>query len=245
MKRLFSFLLPFFLLVACSPGSVPPPKTADVYFQEGESFFEQGLYEDAIASWEKVRDTYYSPELNVLAELKIAEAHFRAEHYIEAAAAYEEFLKQHPGHEKTPEVLHQLGMSYFNQMLSADRDQTATRNAVSTFESLRKLYPDDARALAAKSLIDQARGRLAEHELYVGGFYLKYGKPDAAIQRLQRIFSSYPDFPEKDRAYFLLGQAHLQAGQKKEATEAFNTLYREFPNSEFIPKAQKILADKY
>ena len=75
-------------------------------------------------------DTYYSPELNVLAELKIAEAHFLAGNFVEAAAAYEDFLKQHPEHERTPQVLYQLGMAYYNQILSADRDQTASRNVV-------------------------------------------------------------------------------------------------------------------
>ena len=98
------FILSLFLLPACSPQTVvPPAKNAGVYFQEGEEFYEKGLYQDAIASWEKVRDSYYSPELNTLAELKIAEAHFLGEEYIEAAVAYEAFLKNHPDHPRVAE----------------------------------------------------------------------------------------------------------------------------------------------
>lgn len=243
--RHFFIATALLLATACTSGVVPPPKAASTYYQEGESFFEKGLYEDAIASWEKVRDSYYSPELNIRAEMKIAEAHFLAEEYLEAALAYEEFLKQHPGNENTNQILYQLGMSYFKQMLSKDRDQTVTRNALATFSSLLQRYPEDSRKDEVRELIALCRGRLAEHELYVGGFYLKYGQPEASIQRLLGLFSTYPEFGERDQAYFLLGQAYLKASRQKEAVDAFNTLYREFPNSKFITPAQKILAKYY
>lgn len=230
---------------ACAPGKVPPAKTAALYFQEGESFFERGLYEDAIASWEKVRDSYYSSELNALAELKIADAHFLAEHYLEAAGAYEDFLKQHPGHEKSPQITFQLGLAYQKQMLTADRDQTAARNAVSTFDSLVKRYPDAPQAAEARRLAALARDRLAAHELYVGRFYLRYGHPQAAVRRLQAIFTAYPSFLEMDKVYFFLGQAHLKSGNRSDAVTAFNTLYRKFPDSEHVAAAQRILAKTY
>ena len=240
--RLFLAAAVVLLVAACTAGVVPPSKTATTYFQEGEAFFESGLYEDAIASWEKVRESYYSPELNILAEKKIAEAQFLAGKYLEAALSYEEFLRQHPGDKDTAEMLYRLGMSYYRQVLSSDRDQTATRNALSTFNSLLQRYPDTAHKEEVRDLVANIRNKLADHELYVGRFYLQYGHPEAAIRRLQNLFTAYPEFTGRDQAYFLLGQAHLKANQKKEAIETFNTLNREFPRSKFVAPAQKILA---
>ena len=227
---------------ACSFTSKPAPKDAAAYFQEGETNFDKGLYDEAIASWEKARETYYSPELSILAEQKIAEAHFRAEHYIEAAAALEDFLKQHPGNEHTPEILYLLGMSYYKQMLSIDRDQTPTRNAFATFQNLLERYPEDSRRQEVKPLIEECRNLLAAHEVYIGRFYLRYGHPEAAIRRLQAFLPAYPDYPGRDEAYFLLGQAYLKTGHEKDAAAAFETLNREFPQSEFIAPARKILS---
>ncbi|HEY7746093.1 MAG TPA: outer membrane protein assembly factor BamD [Desulfuromonadales bacterium] len=240
MKRLLFLAVFLFLAAACSPAKVTQPKTAEDYLQEGERHFDNGQYQEAIASWEKVREAFYSPELNMLAELKIAEAHFLAKEYVEAAAAYEDFLKQHPDHERTPQVLFQLGMSYYNQILSADRDQTATRNALVTFETLLKRYPADPKKQEVQILTMQCRDRLAEHELLVGHFYLRTGAYAAAINRLKGIPSLYPDYANRDRVYFYLGQAYLQNGERQQAVAAFNTLFKDFPQSEYIKEAHKI-----
>ncbi len=233
------------LATACARTVVPPTKTADAYLREGETFFDKGLYSEAIGAWEKVRESYYSPELNALAELKIAEAHYLAEDYVQAATAYDDFLKQHPNHEKRPEVLYNLGMAYYKQILTPDRDQTATRSALHTFESLLKLYPDTPRKEEVQVLADRCRNSLAAQELYIGRFYQRSNQPQAAIRRLERLFSDYPNYYDRDEAYFYLGQAYLQAGRRQEAANAFNTLFREFPRSEYILPGQKLLEKLY
>lgn len=230
---------------ACTATQQPATRGAEYYLQEGETYFEKELYDEAISAWEKVRESYYSPELNILAELKIAEAYFLAGRYPEAAAAYEDFLKQHPDHPRTPEVLYQLGMSYYEQILSADRDQTATRNALATFEALLEKYPENPRAEEVGFLIRRCKDRLAAHELYVGRFYLRTDNYEAAIMRFNDLFARFPNYFYRDEAYFYLGRAYIETGLKEKAVETFNTLYREFPKSEFVLKAQKLMADRY
>ena len=54
MSRL-SILAVCLLVSACAQTIVPAPKSGQYYFQEGETFYEEQNYLDAIASWEKVR----------------------------------------------------------------------------------------------------------------------------------------------------------------------------------------------
>ncbi len=233
------------LAIAACTQVVPPPKSADHYFQEGEDFFSRNMYQDAIASWEKVRDTYQSPELTARAELKIAEAHYLAGNYLEAAAAFEAFLKQRPDADEKGEILYLLGMSHFKQVLSIDRDQTSTRNALATFENLRSRFPDHSKGAEVAELILRCRENLAAHELYVGTFYLRTKRFTSAVGRLTGIPGSYPDFARLDETYYRLGVAQLRAGSREEAVASFNTLFRRWPESTFIRKAQKILAEEY
>ncbi len=63
---------------------------------EGMDAFEDGDYQDAIESFERLRDWYPFSKYAILAELKIADAHYHLEQYEEAIFAYEEFEKLHP-----------------------------------------------------------------------------------------------------------------------------------------------------
>lgn len=244
-NRYLLILLLTLLLAACSSQKVVPRNSAEKYFQEGERFYESNLYEDAIASWEKVRDSYYSPELNMLAEIKIAEAYYRSERYEEAAAAYAEFLKQHPNDTRIDDILYRLGLSHYQQILTADRDQTHTENALQVFTELLRRFPEYPQVEEVGYLIQRCRNRLAEHEVYVGRYYLKKEHPQAAIKRLEKVLSAYPNYYYRDEAYFVLGQAYLQTGQKDKAKDIYNQLFEQFPSSEYLIEAQKVLAEEY
>lgn len=233
-------------MAACAPNTiVPPAKNAGVYFQEGEGFFEKGLYKDAITSWEKVRDSYYSPELNTLAELKIAEAHFLAEEYIEAAVAYEAFIQNHPDHPRVPDVLYQLGLSYMYQILAADQDQTATNYALNAFQTLQERFPEDRRKEEIQIYIDRLLNQLATSELNIGQYYLRTKYFSAAISRIEGLLKKYPNYYERDKAYYLIGQAYLLSGEKEKAVIAFNTLLEDYVGSEYILNAQRFIEDNY
>jgi outer membrane protein assembly factor BamD len=245
MRRLLPIagLAGLLLLAACAAQpEISPAKQASNYFQEGEALFDQGLYPDAIASWEKVRESYYSPELNTLVELKIAEAHFLDEKYIEATAAYEAFLKSHPNHARTADVLYQLGLCYQRQLLDRDQDQTITRQALNTFETLLQRYPRDPRRDEVRSYIAHCLNLLAAHEVVVGEYYLNTGRYQAAINRFEGVVRKYPAYADGAQILFYLGQAYLLNGDRTRSEEAFTVLYNQFPHSDYVASAEKFLS---
>ncbi|HZV82991.1 MAG TPA: outer membrane protein assembly factor BamD, partial [Geobacteraceae bacterium] len=130
-KKLYLCPLLLSLLSACT--SVPLDNRPASLYKEGEDFYASRKYDDAIAQWKKVREAYASPELTTNAELKIADAYFDSERYIEATAAYDEFRKLHPSHEKAAYALYRMGLSSFNQITGIDTDQTPQKNTVTYF----------------------------------------------------------------------------------------------------------------
>ena len=245
MKYLLTLLLLVLLALLPACGSkVTPQNDAAKYFQEGERYFESNLYDNAIESWEKVLDTFYSPELSMLAELKIAEAYYVSERYAEAATAYQSFLDQHPADSRIPSVLYRLGLSYYQQILGADRDQTATENALSTFQELVRRFPDGPRTQEARQLIKRCRTRLAEHEVYVGAWYLKKEFYAAAIKRLEAVLTTYPDYYYQDETYYYLGKAYLETERLESARSMFRKLRDNYPGSDFRDDAEDLLADQ-
>ena len=229
------------LLAACSGTDLKPKNPAELYFLEGEKQFEKELYSKAITSWEMVRDTFYSPELSMLAELKIAEAYYITKQYAEAATTFGSFIAKHPDDFRAASAYFRMGLSYYKQILSPDRDQTSTQNALRSFKEFSRLYPDNPKTPEAKNLILRCRSRLAEHEVYVGLFYLKQKKYSSAINRFEGILKAYPEYYFRDEAYFYLGSAYMDLGLDNDAKSYLNKLIQEFPNSKFTDESRELL----
>lgn len=215
------------LVSACAGEKNIEQKPGDVAyarFKQGEEAYEKENYTRAIEHWQAVRDMYHSTELTTLAERKIADAHYAAGHTIEAIAGYENFLKQHPGHPQTREILVRLGKAHFSEILSADRDQTATRNALATFQQVQRNYPDAEDKEEIEQLIRQCKDRLAENELYIAQFYLKNERYEPARARLEHLQQNYPAFSEIQKAEYLLAKAYYFTDAKEKSSALLSDL---------------------
>ena len=243
MKTAARLIATFILASALLQGCSTPPviKTADVLYKEGEQFFQDGKYEEAIAQWKKVKETYESPELTTKAEFNIPDAYFLNKDYIEAAAGYEDFRKLHPKHPQADFALYRQGVSYYNQIHSIDTDQTPVKNAQSTFDSYLKAYPSGAQLAEVKEKHRECRDKQLQYELYVGRFYLRTDAYKAAITRFEESLKMFSDATRRDEVLFYLGRAYLEDGQKVKGQEIFDRLTKEFPASPFIVEANKIL----
>jgi outer membrane protein assembly factor BamD len=221
--------------------TMKPSGPPDVMFKEGEQSFQKGNYEDAIAQWKMVKESYQSPELSARAEINIADAYFLNKDYIEAAAAYEDFRKLHPKNERAGYALYRQAMSHFNQIHSIDTDQTPVKNALATFQSYLALYPGGEHTAEVTEKIRDCRDKQLQYEIYVGKFYLKTDKYTAAIGRFEAALKAFPELPRCDEVLYYLGKSYQEAEQQPKAREAFERLVKEFPSSRFAGYANKAI----
>src|SRR5512135_2713249 len=137
---IFVSLSLFFFISGCGgKGKEVKKITGDpeILYKEGLVSFNKRDYNEAIKKFEELKSSFPdSPPFTNWAELKVGDCHFLKKEYVEAIASYEEFKKIHTGHEEIPYVQFQIGMSYYHQMRTLDRDQTATKKALSSFENL-------------------------------------------------------------------------------------------------------------
>jgi len=160
---------------------------------DGMDAYEDGDYQDAIDYFQKLKDFYPFSKYAILAELKIADSHFHLEQYEEAIFAYSEFEKLHPRNEAIPYVIYQIGLCYFVQIDTIDRDQTPAAMALSTFQRLHKQFPDDQYARSGAEHLTKCYKSLAGNEYYIGEFYYKSKHYKAALTRFMAVLSNYPD----------------------------------------------------
>jgi len=155
--------------------------------------YENGNYATAIEKFQKLKDYYPFSKYAILAELKIADAHYQREEYEEAIFEYENFERLHPRNEAIPYVIYQIGMCYYDQIGTPDRDQTSARKALETFQRLIKQFPQDQYSRRSEEKISKCLKSIVVNTYGVGLFYYKTKHFKAALQRFTSIISDYPD----------------------------------------------------
>lgn len=242
--RSLFFCCLFALLAGCAT-TAPVNKPVETYFKQGEESYQKKKYEDAIAQWKKAKESGgISTTLNAMTDLRIADAQFENKSYIEAGAAYESFRKFHPTNPNAPYALFRLALCNYYQIAGIDTEQTPVNNAVATFESFLKQYPSSEYAPEAREKLADCVIKQVRYEIYIGRFYLRFGKYQASAKRLEECLARYPQSPILDEAFLYLEKAYFFSGEKEKGRLTFNRLLLRFPTSKYMKEAEKYL-NKY
>jgi outer membrane protein assembly factor BamD len=206
------------LILACSGkhAKKEEEKPEPVLAQESIEAFNKRDYYKAVEDFQTIKDRYPFSQFAVLAQLKLGDSHFNLAQYAEAIYEYEEFVKLHPENEAVPYVLYQTGMCYFNQTRGIDQDQTNTRKAVTEFQKLIQNYPDSPFKVKAENRLAVCLKNLAEYELYIGRFYFKNKKYQAAKDRFEGILKNFPDLGQYDEAMHYINECDKRLSMVKE-----------------------------
>lgn len=192
---LLALLLPL-MFSGCSYFNIfgkseKPKASPEVLYSQASAEYKDGHYKKAQESFLKLKEEYPLHELAILAEMGIADSLYSDKEYAEAETAYSDFISLHPTNENVPYALYQSGMCHYNQIEDIDRDQTETIKAKQAWEKLVARYPESKFSAMVDNLILECRQKLAEREFYVGRFYFKQKKYQAALARFEKMARDY------------------------------------------------------
>jgi outer membrane protein assembly factor BamD len=212
-----------FSLMACglfkSKEAKELEKTPEALITEGLEAYQRKKYEKAGEAFQNLKDRFPYNPYAIVAELKLADSYYLNKEYLLAATAYKEFEKLHPANEIIPYVIFQLGMCYFKQMPTIDRDQSYALQAVQEFERMIKNYPQSEYVPQAEPLLITAKKNLAAHEFYIGEFYFRQKNYAAALGRFEAIFQQFPvsSHPPKLKNHIEVCKEKLERTQSQKA----------------------------
>ena len=190
-------------------------KTAQQLADDGAAAFLDEDYNEALKAYTDLKDWYPFSKYAILAELKIADSHFKLEEYDEAIVAYEQFESLHPRNEAIPYIIDQIGLCWFNRIDTVDRDPMPAKNAMAQFERLLEQFPDSDQAKTAPERIATCLDNIAGNELYVADFYFKTEEFEAALKRYQYIVETFPGSPQSEIALGKIPACHDALKDKK------------------------------
>lgn len=219
--------------------------TARQNFESGDEAFKAERFSEAIKFFEHVKNKFPYSKYAVLADLRIADAHFEREKWLEAADAYRLFVRFHPRHEEVPYATWRIALSYYKEMKKGffllppahETDLASTHDAIRAFDEYVSRYPDGEHVEEAKRLRTEARTRLAEHDMYAAEFYVKREKWQGALWRYERVANEFADTPKAAEALLEAGSICEEHLERPDAAKAhYERLVRDFPEA---PQAQQ------
>jgi outer membrane protein assembly factor BamD len=234
---------------ASHPRNQVPPGTSepDKYlFDKGTEALNNKKWLTAREFFKQVTETYTSSPYRPDAKLGIGDTYLgegTAEALVLAINEFREFLSFYPQNRRADYAQYKLGVAHFRQMRGPQRDQTETRDAVREFETFVARYPNSSLMPEVKKQLREARDRLSESSYLVGFFYFRQRWYPGAIDRFKELLKDDPDYTGRDAVYFYLAESYVKGGLAAEALPYYEKLVKEFERSEYLPQAQKRVAE--
>ena len=241
------------MVVAGACGSrtrgVVPPGTAEpdkFLFDRGTEALNDKKWLTAREFFRQVTESYTQSPYRPDAKLGIGDTYLgegTAEALVLAINEFREFLTFYPTNRRADYAQYKLGMAHFRQMRAAQRDQTETREAIREFETFVARYPDSELMPEVKTKYREARDRLSESDYLVGYFYFRQRWYPGAIVRLKTLLKDDPEYTGRDAVFYHLAESLARTKKEAEALPYFERLVQEFEQSEYLPLAQKRIAE--
>lgn len=206
MKKIHVAFIALLVLTACATEDAAK-KPADVLYAEAQKLGKGSRPDRAIDVYQNIRTYYPGHELAKRALLDMADLQFTQKQYDQAASNYNEFRMLYPTDPEAPYCLYRIGLCFFNQTETYDRDQSKSVQAVQVLGQFVSLYPTSPYVAEAKNDIDSARSLIARQELSVAEFYIRNKKYKAACARLTAVETNYGDLGFEEQLAKLKSQS--------------------------------------
>lgn len=206
-------------------------------------FFRVVNYTKAIETLQAIIDNYPYSEYAVKAELKIADAYFEDHKFDEALSYYRDFADLHPQHEKVPYTILRSALCRESQMKAANRDQTATRDALMYLDRLLAKYPHSPEAREGEILWRDLRTLLAANVTQIAEYYFEMEEYESAAERYRSLLNEYPGLGLDAEALFKLGVCYAEMRRTEEAERIFQSIVQNYRDSEYAKTAASRIAE--
>lgn len=220
---------------------VVPDVPAETLYNQGLARLHSKDYEGAAKRFAEVDKTYPGSDWARKALLMTVFSNYEKPNYEDAVTAAQRYIGLYPTSPDTPYVYYLAGMSYYNQVPDAMRDQTSAEKALGIFSELVQKFPNSEYVADAKYKMGVARDQLAAKEMQVGRFYLTRKNYPAAINRFHDVLGKYQTTRHTEEALYRLTEAYMAMGVTNEAQTAAAILGHNYPDSQWYKDAHALL----
>ncbi len=258
IKNLAYLLTLSLLLFSCGEyQKVLNKGNAEEKYKMAVKLYETKKYSKSLRLFELIMPAYRGKPQMERIQFMIAQSSFNVKDYTTAGYYFDRFVKNYPSSSKNEEAAFLSAYSYKLASPVSSKDPTDTNKALEAFQTFINAYPNSDRVEEANQHYKELRYKLQKKYFDIAKVYYTTADYDmrnykAAIQAFDNLLSDYLGSEFKEEAlYYRLKAAHdfvLKSTDRrkperiKDAVEAYNKLLRNYPETQYLEDAVKMLA---
>lgn len=169
--------------------------------------------------------------------------YYKANKYEEAVLTASRFTQLHPSHPDIPYVLYLQGLSYYERVRDAPRDQRYAVAALAIFKAVQNRFADSPYAAQSARKILFLENVRSGKNMHIGRFYQKNGNCIAALGRYSEVVNKFQQTEQVQEALYRLGECYLTLGLVRDAVKAISVLGHNYPQDVWYRRGLALLGE--
>ncbi len=220
--------------VVLDKNGEPIINDSNAAYNMAEEALISGRFDDATALFEAIFLQYPSSQLAPNAVLRASFSRYMDNDAPGAIAYAEDFIAFYKFHKSLPYAYYLRALGYYGIVERAgSNDSGLIAQALDAFESVVTLFPNSEYSLLSKEKIYKLKGMIAENEMNVGMFYLKFGDFVSALARFSVIISNYYDTAFAPEALYRVSEIYSALGINDLSSKYAGMIEKDFKDTEW------------
>lgn len=178
---------------------------ANLKYNKGIEYYEQGRYERALPLFEELISLYRGTTKSEKIYFYYAYSNFYMRNYLLSSYYFQNFVKTYPTSEFTEEASFMSGYSDYKSSPVYSLTQEDTYNAIDNLQQFMNDYPQSMLIDSCNVLINELRGKLEKKAFENAYLYYKLGNYQSALIAFKDVLKDFPESNYKeDVLYWML-----------------------------------------
>ncbi|NND15183.1 MAG: outer membrane protein assembly factor BamD [Eudoraea sp.] len=254
----FLLLIPVILLTSCNEyQKVLKNEDGKAKYDLAEKYYNDGDFKRANRLFQQIAPKYVGKPQGERVMFFLADSYFEIKDFNFAGYQFERFIKSYPKSDKADEASFLGAKSYYQLSPRYSLDQTDTDKALTKLQGFINAYPDSEYLEEANAMARELTTKKEKKTFEIAKQFTKLGKSYileyniSAIAAVDNFIADHPGTIYREDALFLKVEASTNLAlnstdlRKKErldnAKEAYNSLFRYYPESKYEKQAGNLL----
>ena len=257
IRNLFSFFALVILFVSCNPyQKVLKGEDVKAKYDMAQKFYDTGDFKRALRLYQQIAPKYVGKPQGERVMFFLANSNYKTRDYQTAAYQFERFTKSYQESDKLAEASFLGAKSYFELSPRYSLDQTDTDKALAKLQNFINTYPESDFFSEANIMAQELSQKKEKKAYEIAKQFNKIGKFDLtfltpAIASFDNFISDYPGSVFREEVLYykfesatdlaLNSFSRLQKERFENAKKYHAILIKQYPETKFLDKAQKLL----